>query len=55
MGYPEGLTTFTIPGIASGTGYSFVLIVTQMLGYFCLQGTLNQCFGELLEKTVLTD
>lgn len=51
----QGLTAFTISGIASGIGYSFVLIVTKMLGYFCLQGTFNQRFGELLEKTILTD
>lgn len=51
----QGLATFTISGIASGIGYSFVLIVTKMLGDFCLQSTLNQRFDELLEKTMLTD
>jgi len=51
----QGLATFTIPGITSGIGHCFVLIVTQMLGHFGLQGTLNQRFGELLENIVLID
>jgi len=32
-----------------------LLIVTKMLGDFCLQSTLNQRFSELLEKTMLTN
>lgn len=51
----QGLTAFTISGIAGGITYRFALIVTKMLGHFCLQGTFNQRFGELLEKTMLTD
>jgi hypothetical protein len=49
----QSLTAFTISGIASGIGYRFVLIVTRMFGNFCLQGTLNQRLGELLEKKAM--
>ena len=51
----QDLTTFAISGIASGIGYSFVLIVTKMINHFSSQGTLYQRLGELLEKTMFTD
>jgi hypothetical protein len=51
----ERFLAFTVAGIASTVGDRFMLIVTKMFSHFCLQRTFNECFSELLEKTILTN
>jgi len=51
----QRLAVFTVVGIAYSVGNGLMLVMTKVLLHFCLQGTFNQGFGELFEKTLLAN
>jgi hypothetical protein len=47
-----GLAVSGVGGLLPG---SIVLLVAEVVGHLALQGTLNHCFGELLQETIVAE